>query len=662
MNNLKSMKPESINSKTRSKIKLSNRKKIIILAFALYVTFILLSRVPYIAQNEIRAVTDKMDEKYEYFLVFYDDDEISHYYVFRENSSLPATITLTYTTSTHTLNVETTNIKNLVIDCQSIYDDECKDVFKLDPIDDRTLFKYYFSTEREEFKIIVKTDTKIDNIIFKNTPKPVSVIVDNEEEWWKGEEGNHWNYVGSDIEVLDIEKGVHDITMYFKLILPPKAFFKIEETNTELVSKKIYSVVNKEITFNGSGSNDNLDGGSIVKYHWDFGDDNYGNEKIVKHAYSQPGTYTITLEVTDNRNLLDNTTEEIHIVLSSNDKDMDGMDDTWEKKYSLDTTTDDSQEDPDNDNLVNLDEYTYNTNPFAADTDGDQYSDYDEVIVYKTNASDILDKPKPKDGDGDGEGGTDLGMVFGVVGVVIVIVILLFVFLLMKKRKKTEVEQEEEGKGPGVDEAETTAGVEVVPEEGKALEGAPFKIPPEDFDTTGGPPEILPEQEEAMPAKKRVKGPPKDDGLQPPPDSDLESDEPLPLGLDEEGISPDDLASEIEDMKMSVGEGEGIEPESGLDLPPPPPDAEMSLDIDAGGLGLGTVGADVTKDRTSQEVMKDEEEMTVKDYVRKGALYFKDKKYSEAIIEWQKALDIEPDHPEIVESIKEAMSKMKEQG
>jgi PKD repeat protein len=51
---------------------------------------------------------------------------------------------------------------------------------------------------------------------------------------------------------------------------------------------------------------------------------------------------------------------------------------------------------------------------------------------------------------------------------------------------------------------------------------------------------------------------------------------------------------------------------------------------------------------------------SIKEYVIKGALLFKDEKYTEAIIEWQKALDIEPNHPEIVESIKEAMAKLKE--
>jgi hypothetical protein len=104
----------------------------------------------------------------------------------------------------------------------------------------------------------------------------------------------------------------------------------------------------------------------------------------------------------------------------------------------------------------------------------------------------------------------------------------------------------------------------------------------------------------------------------------------------------------------------------------PSPESEMSLDIDTAGLGLGVgAGEEAEADREAEGAAGeeteegqepiDESKMTVKDFVKQGALYFKDGKYSEAIIEWQKALDLEPDHPEIVESIKEAMSKMQEQ-
>ena len=49
-------------------------------------------------------------------------------------------------------------------------------------------------------------------------------------------------------------------------------------------------------TFDGSQSADNV---SIVSYIWTFGDGSGGNGAIVPHTYSPPGTFTVTLTVTD---------------------------------------------------------------------------------------------------------------------------------------------------------------------------------------------------------------------------------------------------------------------------------------------------------------------------------------------------------------------------
>jgi parallel beta-helix repeat protein len=61
------------------------------------------------------------------------------------------------------------------------------------------------------------------------------------------------------------------------------------------------------------------------------------------------------------------------------DNDEDFMADPWEDKVGLNSSLDDSSEDPDGDLLLNIDEFLHNTDPFNSDTDGDGYSDYDEI-------------------------------------------------------------------------------------------------------------------------------------------------------------------------------------------------------------------------------------------------------------------------------------------
>ncbi len=92
---------------------------------------------------------------------------------------------------------------------------------------------------------------------------------------------------------------------------------------------------------------------------------------------------------------------EIFTLLSnplSNDTDGDGMDDFFEYRNSLLILIDDSLEDPDKDNLSNIDEYLHGTDIYVLDTDSDLLSDGDEVHVYGTN---------PLDADTDADTLTD---------------------------------------------------------------------------------------------------------------------------------------------------------------------------------------------------------------------------------------------------------------
>jgi PKD repeat protein len=67
------------------------------------------------------------------------------------------------------------------------------------------------------------------------------------------------------------------------------------------------------ISFDASDSYD--PDGTIVDYSWDFGDGTKGTAVSVQHAYSQDGTYTVTLTVTDNDGATD-TTEATKTVLN----------------------------------------------------------------------------------------------------------------------------------------------------------------------------------------------------------------------------------------------------------------------------------------------------------------------------------------------------------
>lgn len=66
------------------------------------------------------------------------------------------------------------------------------------------------------------------------------------------------------------------------------------------------------VNFDGSGSYD-PDGGSIVSYQWDFGDGNTGTGPVVYHTYYNAGTYTATLNVTDDEGTTGSTSVTITV-------------------------------------------------------------------------------------------------------------------------------------------------------------------------------------------------------------------------------------------------------------------------------------------------------------------------------------------------------------
>ena len=72
-------------------------------------------------------------------------------------------------------------------------------------------------------------------------------------------------------------------------------------------------VVNQSVTFDASSSYD--PDGNITSYEWNFGDGNITNtmHEIIKHSYSEVGSYEVTLTVTDNEEAKNSTTKIITV-------------------------------------------------------------------------------------------------------------------------------------------------------------------------------------------------------------------------------------------------------------------------------------------------------------------------------------------------------------
>lgn len=86
-------------------------------------------------------------------------------------------------------------------------------------------------------------------------------------------------------------------------VMPPVALFTA--TPTEVTA-------GETVYFDATASYD-PDGGTIVSYEWDFGDDTTGTGNITTHAYTQDGVYIVTLTVTGDYGLTDVDTATITV-------------------------------------------------------------------------------------------------------------------------------------------------------------------------------------------------------------------------------------------------------------------------------------------------------------------------------------------------------------
>jgi len=131
---------------------------------------------------------------------------------------------------------------------------------------------------------------------------------------------------------------------------PPFTIFppKINEYGNYIPVADIRPMITKlplSIKFESTGSYD-LDG-SIQSYEWNFSDGGVVNGGTVVHTFSQPGTYSVTLKVTDNFSTVGSITKSISVPtsdfdcsISDTDSNQNGIPDCFESShYDFDTSS-----------------------------------------------------------------------------------------------------------------------------------------------------------------------------------------------------------------------------------------------------------------------------------------------------------------------------------
>lgn len=102
------------------------------------------------------------------------------------------------------------------------------------------------------------------------------------------------------LTVTDNDGLVGTKSSILQVIKAPVASFTFSPSNP---------LVNKVVTFNASSSTPN--GGDIVNYFWNFGDNQTDTGVIATHAYSEIGNYSVVLNITDSEGVWDTETKQI---------------------------------------------------------------------------------------------------------------------------------------------------------------------------------------------------------------------------------------------------------------------------------------------------------------------------------------------------------------
>lgn len=283
-------KPKHITQSPRDahRSRKASLKWLIILGYLIYLLMIVMTQLPFIAEHvSNRAVYD--GDPIESHLKFTNDGRQTHYYIERENKSLPGTIDVYYYPKDNTLYTNVINIKSLTIYCRSMYYDECKDVFGIDPFDNSNYYKWYF-IEKNHLAVVITSECDLEMLKFVDAPKPNTVSVDG-LNWAEGKE---YQYISSEgIALSNIPSGSTNVDIYFK---PTDIDVKGPVAVISGSRNKIQ--VNEELKLDGSGSYDPNPGIEIINYVWDFGEGNFTSGKNnVTYQYTKSGIYGIILTV-----------------------------------------------------------------------------------------------------------------------------------------------------------------------------------------------------------------------------------------------------------------------------------------------------------------------------------------------------------------------------
>jgi PKD repeat protein len=171
------------------------------------------------------------------------------------------------------------------------------------------------------FEIVSQTPSSYGTLVFNSAPAGASVYVDGQ-------------YVGYTPRTVYVEQGFHQIsvtkagysgwqastiivggtTRTYNITLvpltptnaPPTAYFSYSPTNP---------LAGEWVQFNGTGSSDS--DGTIVSYAWNFGDGSTDSGSTRSHQFNSPGTYIVTLTVTDNGGAARSITQAVQVGTSN---------------------------------------------------------------------------------------------------------------------------------------------------------------------------------------------------------------------------------------------------------------------------------------------------------------------------------------------------------